>query len=236
MSEFDGPGESLDEPVTQLWTGARFGDLGDRLARARGTVEGTKADLPRLGPSWNLDDVVDREPVPSGEPWASRFRFAWRGYDRAAVDQYVAELERELAALQAQSPSASSVVEEIERISDQTAAILRVAYEQAEAAIRRARTAAERRVAEAQSEASAITVAAKQQLGVLDNETHSVWRERARLIADVRKLADGLSSLAQEAADRFPAEVEKAEQSASAEPDPGTELPNGHACSELRDA
>src|ERR1039458_8504815 len=141
MSEFDGPGESLDEPVTQLWTGARFGDLGDRLARARGTVEGTKADLPRLGPSWNLDDVVDREPMPSGEPWASRFRFAWRGYDRAAVDQYVAELERELAALQAQSPSASSVVEEIERISDQTAAILRVAYEQAEAAIRRGRAA-----------------------------------------------------------------------------------------------
>jgi cell division septum initiation protein DivIVA len=118
-------------------------------------------------------------------------------------------------------------VEEIERIGDQTTAILQVAHEQAAVVTDRARAAAERVVAEAQSEANAITDAAQRQLNVLDSETDSVWRERARLIADVRKLADGLSSLAEHAADRFPAEPEIAEQSTSPEPDPATQLANG---------
>jgi hypothetical protein len=227
MSEFDGPSVKLDEPVRQRWTGARFGDLGDRLGRALATVQRPKAEVPALLPGGAFDDILDQEPPLPEEPLASRFPLAWRGYDRAAVDECIAELERDVAALQAQSPSGSSVVEEIERIGDQTTAILQVAHEQAAVVTDRARAAAERVVAEAQSEANAIADAAQRQLNVLDSETDSVWRERARLIADVRKLADGLSSLAEHAADRFPAEPEIAEQSTSPEPDPATQLANG---------
>jgi DivIVA domain-containing protein len=234
MSEFDGPSVKLDKPVRQRSTGARFGDLGDRLGRAIGTVQRPKAEGPALLPSGEFGDVLDQEPALSEEPLASRFPLAWRGYDRAAVDDYVAELERSVAALRAQSSPRSSVVEEIERIGDQTTAILQVAHEQAATVVDRARAAAERLVVEAQSEANAITDAAQRQLNVLDSETDSVWRERARLIADVRKLADGLSSLAEHAADRFPAEPEIAEQPTSP-PDLATQLANGRASSEPRE-
>jgi cell division septum initiation protein DivIVA len=235
MSEFEGPSVKLDQPVRQRSIGARFGDLGDRLSRAVGTVQRPTAEGPALLPSGNFGDVEDQEPVLPEEPLASRFPFAWRGYDRAAVDEHIAELERDVEALRAQTRSRSSVVEEIERIGDQTTAILQVAHEQAAVVTGRARAAAERVVAEAQSQANAITDAAQRQLNTLDSETDSVWRERARLIADVHKLADGLLSLAEHAADRFPAEPELAEQSASPAPDPATARANG-ASSEPRDA
>ena len=242
MSDFDGPGTELQKPVKQRSAGA-FGDLGDRLARAFGTFEPTKADVPTSVSGGELGDVVDLEPAPSWEPLASRFRLAWRGYDRATVDEYVADLERyvsdlecKLATLQVRSASGSSVVEEIQRIGDQTASILRVANEQAEAVTRRAQTEAERCLAEAQSDASAITDAAKQQLRLLDSETDSVWRERERLVAGLRELADGMASLAQDAADRFPTEAEQAEQFAPVAPDPAGEHTNGRAGYRPQDA
>lgn len=231
MGELGGPEVNLDKPVRRRSTGALFGDLGARVVRALGGVEPTKASVPTLAPSGEPGDG-DRGSAPSGEPFASRFGLAWRGYDRVSVDEYVGEVERDLAALLARPPAGSLVVEELERIGDQTSAILRVAHEQAEAETRRARTEAERCLAEAQSEASAIVDAAKRQLGVLDSETDSVWRERARLIADAREVASGLLSLAQGAAERFPAEPEKPEQSDPAAIAPGRELANGRASSE----
>lgn len=243
MSDFDGSGRNFDrsgtefdEPLKQR-PGSAFGDLGDRLARAFGTFERPKAGVATSVPS-DEGGAVDREAGPFQEPPAPRFQFAWRGYDRVAVDEYVTDLERyvgeldrELASLQARSPSGSSVVDEIQRIGDQTAAIIRVAHQQAEAVTRRAQAEAEQCVAQANSDASAITEAAKQQLRLLDSETDSVWRERERLVTDLHKLAEGMSSLAHDAAGRFPAEQAEpavpAEQLAPAAPAAAGEHMNG---------
>jgi DivIVA domain-containing protein len=227
MSDIEKPGATLDKPATQRSAGNRFGDLGDRFARALGATERTYAAAPTSVPSREPGDVVDREQTPSAES-LSRFRLAWRGYERAAVDEYVAQLERDLSAYQAQSRSRRSVTEEIERIGDETTAILQVAHEQAEAVTRRAQAEADRCVAEARSHASAITDDAKRQLQSLDSETDSIWRERARLIADVNTLSDSLSSLARDAADRFPPEVDDGQQSAPGLTEPaGQQSPPG---------
>ena len=42
---------------------------------------------------------------------------------------------------------------------------------------------------------------------MLDSETDSVWRERERLLEDARNVGLALIALAEEAAERFPAEV-----------------------------
>jgi DivIVA domain-containing protein len=153
-------------------------------------------------------------PLPAWEPVQDRFPTVRRGYDRAAVDEHIAELERELEELRDRAPRAVAV--EIERIGEQTAAILSTAHEQAQETTRRAQTQADECIANAASNAVAITQGASQQLRELDGETDAVWRERARLIDDVRTVATALLALAQDAADRFPAEPEKTGTLASA--------------------
>jgi hypothetical protein len=135
---------------------------------------------------------------------SSRFPVAALGYNRAAVDHYVAELEREVDELRTDRPPAVSITEEIERLGEQTASILVVAHDQAHETARLAQEQADRCIADAASNAVAITEQAKQQLCELDNETDSVWHERRRLIEDVRTTATALFALAEDAIDRFP--------------------------------
>jgi transcription elongation GreA/GreB family factor len=135
---------------------------------------------------------------------SSRFPVAPLGYNRAAVEHYVAELERELDELRTERPPAISITEEIERLGDQTASILVVAHDQAHETTRLAQEQADRCIADAASNAVAITEQAKQQLRELDIETDSVWHERRRLIEDIRTTATALFALAEDAIDRFP--------------------------------
>jgi hypothetical protein len=222
MSDFDRPGVTGDGPVKRRSAGSRFADLGDRLAQAFGSVDRTNADLASWETNGDSEDPVVGETAPLWDPVAPRFPTARRGYDRAAVDQHVTELERELAELRAHTPLASAVAAEIGRIGEQTAAILRVAHDQAQETTRRAQAQADRCLANAASDAVAITEEANRQLRQLDSETDSVWRERARLIEDARNVATALLSLAQDAADRFPAEPEKV-----APPPPAASEPTG---------
>jgi hypothetical protein len=135
---------------------------------------------------------------------SSRFPVAALGYNRAAVDHYVAELEREVDELRTDRPPAVSITEEIERLGEQTASILVVAHDQAHETARLAQEQADRCIADAASNAVAITEQAKQQLRELDIETDSVWHERRRLIEDIRTTATALFALAEDAIDRFP--------------------------------
>jgi cell division septum initiation protein DivIVA len=154
----------------------------------------------------------DREP--------SRFPVAPLGYNRAAVDEHLADLERELAELghelaelRTHRETPMTVTEELERIGEQTASILIVAQDKANETTRRAQEQAERCIADAAANAVSITEEAKQRLRELDNETDSVWRERERLLEDVRAVSAALASLADQASERFPA---AADQSAAA--------------------
>jgi DivIVA domain-containing protein len=157
----------------------------------------------------NQTAVLAREAVPAWDLLAPRFPVARRGYDREAVDDHIAELEQELSALRAGRDPSGTVAAEIERIGEQTAAILRVAHEQANGTLRQAHDEADRCLSAAAANAVAMTEDAKAQLHQLDAETDAVWRERARLLEDVRQLATRLSSLADDALERFPPEPDR---------------------------
>jgi cell division septum initiation protein DivIVA len=136
------------------------------------------------------------------------------GYDRAAVDEHVAELEREVSELQARAASGPTVNEEIERIGEQTSAILTVAHDKAHEMRRQAQEEADRCLADAASNAVMITEDAKRQLRLIECDTDAVWRDRTRLLDDVRAVATALFSLTEEAVERFPAEPTKANKAA----------------------
>lgn len=224
MSEFDRPGTMLDEPAKRRAGGSWFADLGDRLARTFGGVEPGREAVP----AWEPGAEEEYQPV-SGEeaaPWnaaPSRFPITRHGYDRAAVDAHIAELERELARLRTRRSPTSAVAAEIEQVGEQTAAILRVAHEQSRQITRRAEEQADKCVADAAANAVAMTEDANRRLRELDHETDVVWRERSRLIEDVRSVATALFSLAEDAADRFPGEPVDAEARDASASEPGGE-------------
>jgi cell division septum initiation protein DivIVA len=180
-----------------------------RLARTFGGFDRTREELPE----WEQPGGVEYDTaVQTAERWEQepdRFPVTRHGYDRNAVDQHLDALEHELAELRERVPSTESISEEIKRIGEQTAAILQVAHEQAHVTRREAQSEADRCLADAAANALAITDDAHQRLRQLDSDTDMVWRERARLIDDVRAVATALISVADEAATRFPAEHEK---------------------------
>ncbi|MBV9050309.1 MAG: DivIVA domain-containing protein, partial [Solirubrobacterales bacterium] len=136
-----------------------------------------------------------------------------QGYDCEAVDEYVSDLEqelieldRELAELRTRTSSSGEVQAEIERIGEQTSKILLAAHDQAQETTRRAQAEADRCISDAASNAVAITEDANRQLRQLEADKRSIRGERTRLLEDIRNLATALSSLAEDAAGRFPIE------------------------------
>ena len=212
MSHFDRFTSTLDEPEKQpSKVGSRLADFGDRIARAF-TVTDRRSFFPPESGGIEPPYGEDAEP-PYGEdteqPWeriASRFPIALEGYDRAAVDLHLSELERELAQLRTSPPQDTAVAAEINKIGEQTSTILMTAHEQAQQITWRAKSQADHCIAEAASRAMAMTQQSEQRLRQLDAETDAIWSERAQLIEDVRGVASALTTLAEESARRFPAE------------------------------
>ncbi|HEY6396063.1 MAG TPA: DivIVA domain-containing protein [Solirubrobacteraceae bacterium] len=216
MSHFDRPTPTLDEATKPRTVGARLADFGDRLARTFTVAE---------RPSFYLspEPAGDESPLPGEpeQPWeriAARFPVAHEGYDRAAVDEHLSQLERELAAVERElaevrrkESSSTAVADEISRIGEQTSTILMTAHEQAQEITQRAKTQADRVIADAATRARVMTHASEQRLRELDGEADAIWSERAQLIDDVRTLATALTTLADESARRFPPEAEKPE-------------------------
>ncbi len=176
--------------------------LGARLARL---FSPTKQAEDGLGET--VEFIPEGVEAENGDAWAPRFATVWRGYDREAVDEYIGALEDELAAARAEHTSEHAIREEIDRIGDDTAAILRVAHEKADAIATRAHAQADLLVAEAQSQAAATTRDAEARRRSLDADADLIWRERTRLIDDTRKLADCMLSVADDAVERFPPET-----------------------------
>ncbi len=219
MSDFERPGVTMEEPAKRRSAAARFGDLSERLSRTFGGVDRTRPELPAWVTGEELDYPAASETV-AFSPLEQRFPVVRNGYDCAAVDQQFEGLERELAALRAQSSSTDAVAAEIDRIGTQTAAVLQAAYDQAAQITRGAREQADKCLADAAANAIGITEKANRRLRELDVETDSVWQERARLIDDARGVATALLSLADDAAARFPGESEKPDQSNPPAPPP----------------
>jgi hypothetical protein len=195
-----------------------LGDAAGTVAEAAGRAGRWVASLDRRP---EFDAHVRRDPVAeltAGSPAApaaaavaelgpdvpGRFPTALRGYDRDAVDRHVSELEAELARLREGAAAPMSISEEIERLGEQTASILVTAHDKAYETAREAQHQAARAVTEAAHDAERITAEAQRRLRELDEETDAVWRERERLLADVRDVSATLASLADAAQERFP--------------------------------
>ena len=222
-AEPDPDGFELDDDAEpRASVGVRMAEFRGRITRALATFDGGSVSNASLDPGLPspaggavgesqetqafdvLGDVPER-PSP-----ASRFPVGPLGYSRAAVDEHVAALERELEALRerrVEREPAISITEEIERLGEQTASILVVAHDQAHETTRLAQEQADRCVADAASNAVAITEDARRQLQALDLETDTVWQERARLLEDARQVGTALTALIDEAETRFPEEL-----------------------------
>ena len=217
MTQFDRPGATLERQKRRA-PSSRLADLGDRLARSfsPSSTEDHHELEDQTGAPWEANTEA-HPPIPydGNEMWdegAPSFPVVRSGYDRAAVDEYLAELEREIDELRAAGPTATTttaVSDEIKKLGEQTAAILQTAHQQASETTRKAQAEADKCLSDAAANAISMKEEAKQQLRHLDTETDAVWHERSRLIEDVRTVATALTSLANQATDRFPPEEER---------------------------
>lgn len=205
MSDFERSGTTYDEPAKRRSPGTWFADVGDRLARGFSSFDRPQGEEE---PEWEeYEETEQPTAAVDALPWDShqkRFPTALHGYDRGAVDEHIAALEAEMEELRAQRLPVPVIEAEIERVGEETSAILKVAHEQATEITRRARAQADRCVADAAANAVSMGEDARRKLRQLDSETDAVWAERGRLIEDVRNVATALFSLAEDAADRFP--------------------------------
>jgi cell division septum initiation protein DivIVA len=133
------------------------------------------------------------------------FPTALRGYDRAAVDEYVEHTSQLVAELQATRSPEAAVRRALERVGEQITGILQRAHETAEQITAQSRREAEDRLEQARSEAAQIADSAERRVKDLDGDTDRIWLERQRIVADARDLAGQLIGLAETAAQRFPA-------------------------------
>ncbi len=131
------------------------------------------------------------------------------GYEREAVDRRLAELEHELAAARGAASTPSGVEAEIQYLGEETAEILRLAHQKAEALVARAGEEAAALRASARADAESVTAAAERRLRELDTETDLIWAERARLTDDTLRLAEALRQIAESAVERFPAAADE---------------------------
>jgi DivIVA protein len=200
VDSFDRRGVILDRPPKRRGPGSRLATLGSRLAR------------PPQDHAASADhDVPEPYAAPYAEPPVARFPINRQGYDCDAVDAHVAELEVELAELERQLSDArihlstkSEVAREIDRIGEQTSAILVAAHDEAQQTVRVAESHANTVIADAASYAAALTEEANVQLRAIEERTQSVARTRERLIDDVRHTARALNALAEEGSRPLP--------------------------------
>jgi vacuolar-type H+-ATPase subunit H len=103
-------------------------------------------------------------------------------------------------------PPENQVAEEIQKLGEQTSAILLAAHDKAQETTRQAKEQADKCLSDAAANAIEMTKEANRKLHELETEKLAVWRERARLLEDVNNLSRALSQLSAEATKRFPAE------------------------------
>jgi hypothetical protein len=207
MSDFDSPGTALDSPAKRRSAGSRFSELGDRIARTFQSLDRPRTEGPAWVPEGDGEYQVTAQIPAPWEELQPPFPIVRHGYEPAAVDEHMAALEQELEELRAKTPE-RAIAQEIDRIGEQTASILRVAHDKAQEVSREAQAQADRCVADAAANALSITENAHRRVRDLDAEADSIWHERARLIEDVRGVATALFNLAEDAADRYPADTE----------------------------
>ena len=138
------------------------------------------------------------------------FPTAMRGYDKAAVDDYVFHTTELIAELQAVRSPESAVRRALVRAGGQISGVLRRAHEIAAEITARSRSEAEDRLERARVEADEVMDAAERRVRDLDTDTDRIWLDRQRIMVDVEDLSNQLLELARQAGERFPDDDEHA--------------------------
>jgi hypothetical protein len=182
---------------------SRFSELAERVVGAL-AANALAPSRSRLGgdPGFALDPIspaIDDSVLPP-------FPTAKFGYDCDAVDERIADLEaslleshRELLALRRQTPTRMDIAAEIERLGEQTSAILITAHDTASETVTIAETEAGTTIADAAAYAAALREEAKNERHRVEVEIDRLRRERGRLIGEIESTAASLSLLAREA-------------------------------------
>jgi DivIVA domain-containing protein len=130
------------------------------------------------------------------------FPVAMRGYDRRAVDKYVADVAQLVAELEATQTREGVVQRALDEIGEQTSGILQRAHETAEEIAARSRSQAEGRIQRAEKEAELARRDADAYAEQIVTETRRLWADRQRLIEEMRQLADEVLGVADDALER----------------------------------
>jgi DivIVA domain-containing protein len=134
------------------------------------------------------------------------FPVALRGYDRDAVDAYVRDVNRIIAELQVGRSPQSAIRHALDQVSEETRGILERAHETADEITARSRAQADDRLQWAEREAREAISGATERVHALEADAERVWQERQALVDDVRRIAEELVHVADDAGVRFPAE------------------------------
>src|SRR4051812_29955799 len=131
------------------------------------------------------------------------FQIVLRGYDRAAVDQYVAEVAQLVAELEATQTREGVVQRALDEVGEQTSGILQHAHDTAEEIAAPSRSQAEGRLQRAEQEAEQTRQEADHYARRVVEDTQRLWQQRQRLIEDMRQLADEVLGTADDALERL---------------------------------
>jgi len=151
-------------------------------------------------------------PSQESEQRARRFPWSLRGYRRSAVDQHItqlerelSELDRELAELRAAATLREEVANEMRRIGEETAGVLIEAHHQREAIARAAEEEAQRLVADATANATAITAESQARVRELEAQRKAAHLERDRLLENALAASVAIADVVHAAHQEVPA-------------------------------
>ena len=135
----------------------------------------------------------------------AEFPLAVRGYDRRAVDEFIAELTELVDELEGRQLREKVVHRALDEVGEQTAGILQSANETADELAARSRAQAEGRLQRAEREAEILKAEADKYAEQVAVDTRRLWAERQHLIEEVRRLADEVLATAEDAVERLDA-------------------------------
>lgn len=138
---------------------ARYADRASvQLSAAQASEAGSEGQMSRrLG---GYRSHADRSRLIK-EARETEFPIALRGYERAAVDRYVTEVNRLIAELEMTSSPESAVRRALEEVSEETRGLLERAHQTAEEITARSRVRADDRLKQAEGEAQELRIAAQ---------------------------------------------------------------------------
>jgi cell division septum initiation protein DivIVA len=190
----------------------------DPAEEARGALD-EDADAPAVAEpeprdpdateEWAPDEEQNTSSFPAPDPELDALRDAsfpvvWRGYEPQAVDAYVASVSRAVARFEERTYPTVAVQRALDRVGEQTAAILRQAEQAAEDTTRTSRAKADDRLQRAEREAADVQAGAIARVRELDDDIERLWQERQRLIDATKDLSEQLRTTALDAEARFP--------------------------------